>query len=171
VGWQKTSGNVGSYGRQVYPFSLHRASSSVAVRVRPLNKQETIEGCAWDCSSNGLWQCNPITKEPEKVRDAKYLLDHVYGPETTNQDLYEGTVQPLIHKAVEGFNGTVFAYGQTSSGKTYTMKGVDEDAGVITRAVGEIFDLIDQASGREFLVRVSYMEVRARWLHANCAWN
>ena len=64
-------------------------------------------------------------------------------------------------QVVGGFNGTVFAYGQTSSGKTHTMRGSADEPGIIPLAVAEIFDKIHSMQDREFLLRVSYMEVRS----------
>ena len=63
-----------------------------------------------------------------------------------------------------GFNGTVFAYGQTSSGKTHTMLGAPHEPGIVPLAVRAIFDHIEATQDREFLLRVSYMEVRAAGL-------
>jgi hypothetical protein len=60
---------------------------------------------------------------------------------------------------VHGFNSTVFAYGQTSSGKTHTMRGTPAEPGIIPMAVQEAFALIEASQDREFLLRVSYMEV------------
>jgi centromeric protein E len=65
----------------------------------------------------------------------------------------------LIQAVVAGFNGTVFAYGQTSSGKTHTMRGDDAEPGLIPRAIDHVFHCIGHAAGREFLLRVSYMEL------------
>jgi hypothetical protein len=62
-----------------------------------------------------------------------------------------------------GFNGTVFAYGQTSSGKTHTMLGTSHEPGIVPLAVRAIFDHIEATQDREFLLRVSYMEVRSRF--------
>ena len=62
-------------------------------------------------------------------------------------------------QVIGGFNGTVFAYGQTSSGKTHTMRGTPDEPGIIPLAVAEIFDKINSMQDREFLLRVSYMEV------------
>lgn len=55
--------------------------------------------------------------------------------------------------------GTIFAYGQTSSGKTHTMMGYDGEPGVIPLAVEEIFDYIEQSEGQQFMLRVSCMEI------------
>ncbi len=69
---------------------------------------------------------------------------------------------------VGGFNGTVFAYGQTSSGKTHTMSGTAAEPGIIPLAVREVFALVEQHQDREFLLRVSYMEVRALGVALAC---
>ncbi|KAI9308257.1 kinesin motor domain-containing protein [Cunninghamella echinulata] len=60
---------------------------------------------------------------------------------------------------MDGYNATVFAYGQTSSGKTYTMMGTETEPGVIPRAVNEVFEYIKMAMNNEFLLRVSYLEI------------
>lgn len=81
--------------------------------------------------------------------------------------MYEKTTADVIEKVVGGFNGTVFAYGQTSSGKTHTMMGCPEEPGITPLAVAAIFDRIESMQDREFLLRVSYMEVRCQ-LSASC---
>lgn len=70
-----------------------------------------------------------------------------------------GPCNTLSQQVIGGFNGTVFAYGQTSSGKTHTMRGTPEEPGIIPLAVAEIFRQINSMQDREFLLRVSYMEV------------
>eukprot|EP00891_Asterochloris_glomerata_P009575 jgi/Astpho2/9575/e_gw1.00146.42.1_t len=79
--------------------------------------------------------------------------------------VYSATTQPLIQKVVGGFNSTVFAYGQTSSGKTHTMRGTEQEPGIIPLAVREIFDHIGSMQDREFLLRVSYMEIYNEEVH------
>lgn len=132
---------------------------SVSIRIRPLNKQEAQEGFAWRVEGNTVYQFDPSTQK-EAVRDTKYSLDHIFGPELSTQQLYDATTKSLIQKVINGFNSTVFAYGQTSSGKTFTMRGSAQEPGLIPLAVQETFKLIDEDQEREFLLRVSYMEVR-----------
>ena len=74
--------------------------------------------------------------------------------------VYRATTEGIIRKVMGGFNGTVFAYGQTSSGKTHTMLGTSHEPGIVPLAVRAIFDHIEATQDREFLLRVSYMEVR-----------
>jgi centromeric protein E len=128
----------------------------VAVRVRPLSKGEVEagHGFAWNI------QGNTISPRGEDARDTRYTLDHVFGPEWSTAQIYSASAKGLLAKVIAGFNSTVFAYGQTSSGKTFTMRGTDAEPGLIPLAVHEIFDLIDAHQEREFLLRVSYMEVR-----------
>ncbi|KAH8929264.1 kinesin-domain-containing protein, partial [Atractiella rhizophila] len=73
--------------------------------------------------------------------------------------LYESRISAVVKAAMEGFNGTVFAYGQTASGKTHTMMGTEDQPGIIPLAVTEIFDLISSSPSREFLIRVSFLEI------------
>jgi centromeric protein E len=132
----------------------------VSVRVRPLNRQEGNEFFAWKVDGNSIVQLDQSTRDVDRTRDTKYGLDHVFSPEWTTAQIYEVTTQSLIHKMVSGFNSTVFAYGQTSSGKTHTMRGTPDSPGIIPLAVAEAFRLIESNEAREYLIRVSYMEVR-----------
>ena len=127
------------------------------VRVRPLNEQEAEKGTAWKNENSKIFQINPATGEP--VSESPYLLDNIFGKGWSTQQVYEQTTQALIQKVVGGFNSTVFAYGQTSSGKTHTMRGTEGEPGIIPLAVSEIFEHISKTQEREFLLRVSYMEV------------
>jgi len=96
----------------------------------------------------------------DKARRAApdFELDHVFtGPDTS--EVYRLFASRVVWAAMEGYHGTVFAYGQTNSGKTYTMLGDEVARGIIPRAVDDVFRYIKQASDREFLLRVSYMEI------------
>lgn len=77
----------------------------------------------------------------------------------STQRVYESTTKELVDKALQGFNTTVFAYGQTSSGKTHTMRGTPAEPGIIPLAVSRVFELIEETAQRDFLVKVSYMEI------------
>ncbi|GIL95338.1 hypothetical protein Vretimale_1382 [Volvox reticuliferus] len=132
---------------------------SVSVRVRPLNKQEEQEIFAWRIDGNSIVQLDSSNRDVDRTKDTKYVLDHVFGPDWTTEKIYEVTTQELIHKMVNGFNSTVFAYGQTSSGKTHTMRGTHDSPGIIPLAVTEAFRLIEANESREYLIRVSYMEI------------
>ncbi|KAF9579272.1 hypothetical protein BGW38_004531 [Lunasporangiospora selenospora] len=78
---------------------------------------------------------------------------------SNNEQIYGTSVKNLVQSAMEGYNGTVFAYGQTSSGKTYTMSGNEQQPGITPRAIEDIFKYIRENPDREFLLRVSYLEI------------
>ena len=61
---------------------------------------------------------------------SRWTFDRVYSPKDDTRTVYATTVCPLIEATVSGFNSTIFAYGQTSSGKTFTMHGTGEEDGV-----------------------------------------
>lgn len=82
------------------------------------------------------------------------FADYVFGVSSSNNDVFDNVVRPIVDAAVNGFNGTVFAYGQTSSGKTYTMMGTSDEPGIIPIAVEHMFDAIANTPGREFLLRL-----------------
>ncbi|NXV50361.1 CENPE protein, partial [Uria aalge] len=88
-----------------------------------------------------------------------FSYDRVFHSSDNTQQLYEGVAVPIIQSAVQGYNGTIFAYGQTASGKTYTMMGNEDSVGIIPKAVQHVFKVICEIPEREFLLRVSYMEI------------
>ena len=90
-----------------------------------------------------------------------YGFDRVFGPDEKTVALYSEMCEPMVRDAMTGKHATVFAYGQTASGKTHTMMGTAkaDSIGVIPLAVADVFDLISANPGREFLLRVSYLEI------------
>jgi len=100
----------------------------------------------------------------------KFHYDQVFDINATQELLYEEAVKPIVISVMEGFNGTVFAYGQTSSGKTHTMLGpnvMDEaERGMIPRMVSHIFEEIANAPQEmEFQVTVSMVEIYMEKVH------
>lgn len=98
------------------------------------------------------------------LSDHTFVFDRVFRWDANQKDVYDYAAKPIINAVLRGINGTVFAYGQTSSGKTYTMEGPDiedkEYQGVIPRMVWSIFDGIYHADEHiEFLVKVSIVEI------------
>ncbi|KAA8538272.1 hypothetical protein F0562_027905 [Nyssa sinensis] len=128
----------------------------VAVRMRPPVTEEASDGTHWKVEDNRI-SLHKSLGTP--ISGVSYAFDHVFDQDCTNARVYELLTKDIIHAAVEGFNGTAFAYGQTSSGKTFTMNGSENDPGIIHRAVKDIFTKIQTITDREFLIRVSYMEI------------
>ncbi|KAL4274018.1 hypothetical protein GQ457_13G007560 [Hibiscus cannabinus] len=129
-------------------------SISVTIRFRPLNEREFLRGdeIAWYADDDKIVrnEYNPATA---------YAFDKVFGPHATSQAVYEVAARPVVKAAMEGVNGTVFAYGVTSSGKTHTMHGDQDAPGIIPLAIKDVFSIIQDSPGREFLLRVSYIEI------------
>ncbi|XP_030348610.1 centromere-associated protein E isoform X2 [Strigops habroptila] len=127
---------------------------TVCVRVRPLiareNALEDKVSLHWKSENNTISEVNGT-----KV----FSYDHVFHSNDSTQQLYEGVAVPIIQSAVQGYNGTIFAYGQTASGKTYTMMGNEDSVGIIPKAIQHVFRVICEIPDREFLLRVSYMEI------------
>ncbi|CAM6067276.1 unnamed protein product, partial [Sphagnum tenellum] len=129
---------------------------SVTIRVRPLSKAEVAKGSPWKLGPNSIALCNA---SGSTISGQSYTFDRVFGSEATTLEIYEAQTKDIIVSAVQGFNGTVFAYGQTSSGKTFTMRGSPQEPGIIPLAVYEVFQNIQAVNSREFLLWVSYMEI------------
>ncbi|XP_009330624.1 PREDICTED: kinesin-like protein KIF3C [Pygoscelis adeliae] len=91
-----------------------------------------------------------------------FTFDAVYDASSKQADLYDETVRPLIDSVLQGFNGTIFAYGQTGTGKTYTMQGAwaePEKRGIIPISFEHIFTHISRSQNQQYLVRASYLEI------------
>ena len=93
-----------------------------------------------------------------------YIFDRVFGPETTQTTVYEYVGHQTVFDVLNGYNGTIFTYGQTNSGKTYTMFGDDIDSdeikGIIPRTGAQIFEHIEQAGGDiVFEIKCSLLEI------------
>ncbi len=92
----------------------------------------------------------------------QFTFDGVYFIDNTTKQIYEDICFSLVRGVLEGYNGTVFAYGQTGCGKSYTMMGVEdppENRGIIPRAFQHIFDHIGVNTSVKYLVRASYLEI------------
>ncbi|KAH8413266.1 hypothetical protein KR009_009345 [Drosophila setifemur] len=125
-------------------------SIQVAIKVRP---------CEPGCSS--LWQVRKDGNSIQLVDShaEPCVFDHVFDQGATNQEVFDRMAKHIVHACMQGFNGTIFAYGQTSSGKTYTMMGDTQNPGVMVLAAKEIFRQISDVKERDFLLRVGYIEI------------
>ncbi|CAM9884791.1 unnamed protein product [Lampetra fluviatilis] len=124
----------------------------VCVRIRPLIQRETSGSSVtyWKSDKHSMSQID---------NNKSFIFDRVFGLDEQTYDVFDEIARPIIKAAVKGYNGTIFAYGQTSSGKTFTMMGSESYPGIIPLAMKEVFDVIKNLPGREFLLRVSYMEI------------
>ncbi|XP_008568392.1 PREDICTED: kinesin-like protein KIF21A isoform X10 [Galeopterus variegatus] len=120
------------------------SSVRVAVRIRPQLAKERIEGCHI---------CTSVTPGEPQVflgKDKAFTFDYVFDIESQQEQIYTQCIEKLIEGCFEGYNATVFAYGQTGAGKTYTMGTgfdvniIEEEQGIISRAVKHLFKNIEE---------------------------
>nr|KAF6495489.1 kinesin family member 21A [Rousettus aegyptiacus] len=120
------------------------SSVRVAVRIRPQLAKEKIEGCHI---------CTSVTPGEPQVflgKDKAFTFDHVFDIDSQQEQIYTQCIEKLIEGCFEGYNATVFAYGQTGAGKTYTMGTgfdvniIEEEQGIISRAVKHLFKSIEE---------------------------
>ncbi|GLB34798.1 putative kinesin motor, catalytic domain [Lyophyllum shimeji] len=154
--------------------SATTTSVQVALRIRPPTTQDStsiparfqrsvihatssntvaIEATAATGSGSGAPNAAATASSSSAAKKQLFSFDQVHPPPTTQYELFQSTAKPLVSRFVEGFNCTILAYGQTSSGKTFTMTGMDLDAdptdpnnamGIIPRAVSHIFSSAKQ---------------------------
>lgn len=148
-------------------MSKNKSSESVkvVVRCRPMNEKERVANfnrvVSVDVKLGQVAVRNPrgaSSHEHPKV----FTFDSVYDWNSKQMELYDETFRPLVDSVLFGFNGTIFAYGQTGTGKTYTMEGVRNDPekrGVIPNSFEHIFTHISRSQNQQYLVRASYLEI------------
>jgi len=138
------------------------------VRVRPMNQREKDKNCKniveVDTAAMQITLTNPEDNDTQKV----FSFDAVFPQDSPQQTVYEQAAFQLVESVIEGYNGTIFAYGQTGCGKTHTMMGVpnsEELKGIIPRAFAHIFGNIESNTSKNFLVRCSYIEIYNEEIH------
>ncbi|XP_030428322.1 kinesin-like protein KIF3A isoform X2 [Gopherus evgoodei] len=136
----------------------------VVVRCRPFNEREKVMCYKMAVNVDEMRGTITVHKTDSSNEPPKtFTFDTVFGPESKQLDVYNLTARPIIDSVLEGYNGTIFAYGQTGTGKTFTMEGVravPELRGIIPNSFAHIFGHIAKAEGdTRFLVRVSYLEI------------
>ncbi|KAJ4295484.1 Kinesin heavy chain [Kalmusia sp. IMI 367209] len=132
----------------------------VVARFRPQNKIEIASGGEPIVDFKDEDTCSVSSKEAS----GSFTFDRVFDMASRQSEVFDYSIRPTVDDILNGYNGTVFAYGQTGAGKSYTMMGTDIDddtgKGIIPRIVEQIFaSILASASDIEYTVRVSYMEI------------
>ncbi|RDW79469.1 kinesin-like protein [Coleophoma cylindrospora] len=135
-------------------------SIKVVARFRPQNKIEIAQGG----EPIVQFESDETCKLDSKEATGSFTFDRVFDMSSRQSDVFDFSIRPTVDDVLNGYNGTVFAYGQTGAGKSYTMMGTDidndEGRGVIPRIVEQIFaSILSSPSSIEYTVRVSYMEI------------
>ncbi|CUS20397.1 LAQU0S01e05688g1_1 [Lachancea quebecensis] len=126
-----------------------RGTISVSIRLKP---SDTNTRSPWYTSDDHTIVHNEL---------GEFWFDKVFPPQTNNYGVYEEIGKPMIDKLFQGYNATIFAYGMTGSGKTFTMSGTRDEAGLILLSVEQIFAQImkESVNNKSYEVKVSYLEI------------
>ncbi|CAK1603857.1 unnamed protein product [Parnassius mnemosyne] len=158
--------------------SISSANVKVVVRVRPLNERELEKNSriVVDVVDDKMLVFDPKeemrpffyhgVQQPNKNllkranKELQFVFDHVCGQNSTNKDVFETTTKEILVSLMEGYNCSVFAYGATGAGKTFTMIGNEEHPGITYLTMEHLFYTINSfEKDREFDIGVSYIEV------------
>jgi hypothetical protein len=143
----------------------------VAVRCRPMSSKEIARGCVNIIEmKGGAVQIKGIDAQHE-TKD--FTFDHCYNGDALQATVYDDLGKPIVQQALDGFNGTIFAYGQTGTGKSFSMMGTDDYKGIIPLLNEDLFEKLgtkleemeelaikEGANAKtKFMVTVSFLEV------------
>jgi len=135
----------------------------VIVRCRPMNKREKdLKSQNVVFMDQATYSCSLVNPKEPNVPAKSFAFDGAYGPDSTTEAIYNDNGFALVEGVLEGYNGTVFAYGQTGCGKSFSMQGIPNPAtqrGIIPRAFEHIFEAIDASENMKYLVQASYLEI------------
>ncbi|XP_015735629.1 kinesin-like protein KIF19 isoform X2 [Coturnix japonica] len=149
-------------------LALTARVSQVALRIRPMSVAELQRGArpiAHRLDEQVVVLQDPMqnpdnTLRASRSREKSYVFDAAFDSTSTQETVYRATTQGLIPSVISGCNATVFAYGPTGCGKTYTMLGTDSEPGVCARTLGDLFCAIKECSSdAEHEVSMSYLEI------------
>ncbi|XP_004386020.2 kinesin-like protein KIF19 [Trichechus manatus latirostris] len=140
----------------------------VALRIRPLNDAELEEGAtiiAHKVGDQMVVLMDP-SEDPEDMlrthrsREKTFIFDTVFDQHASQEDVYCATTQHLVEGVISGYNATVFAYGPSGAGKTYTMLGMDAEPGIYLQTLTDLFQAIEETSDNvDYSVSMSYLEI------------
>ncbi|KAM3314117.1 hypothetical protein ACQJBY_033149 [Aegilops geniculata] len=142
------------------------ANVQVVLRCRPLSVEEQKANVQSAVSCNDTKKEVTVLNSLFKQADKTFTFDKVFGPKSQQRAIYDHAVAPIVDDVLEGYNCTVFAFGQTGTGKTYTMEGemmqqvgeLPASAGVMPRAVRHIFDILE-AQKADYSMKVTFLEL------------
>lgn len=146
--------------------NMEESPISVYVRCRSRNEREIKENSGVVVSTMGHMGKEVVLQTgPMAVSNKTYTFDRVFGAESDQDMVYDGIASGVLDEMLQGYNCTVFAYGQTGTGKTYTMSGdiemignqLSENAGIIPRTLVALFKQLEKSP--EFSVKVSFIEL------------
>ncbi|KAE9619448.1 putative plus-end-directed kinesin ATPase [Lupinus albus] len=160
-------GSEWNYSRTTTHDKDKETNVQVLLRCRPLSDDEQRLNVPKVVSCNENKREVTIAQNvANKQVDRVFTFDKVFGPKSQQRSIYDQAISPIVNEVLDGFNCTVFAYGQTGTGKTYTMEGgmrnkggdLPAEAGVIPRAVRQIFNILE-AQNADYSMKVTFVEL------------
>nr|XP_020830937.1 kinesin-like protein KIF19 isoform X2 [Phascolarctos cinereus] len=146
----------------------------VALRIRPINDTELDEGAtviAHKVGDQMVVLMDP-DEDPDdalranRSREKTFIFDIVFDQQASQEEVYCSTTQHLVEGVISGYNATVFAYGPSGAGKTYTMLGMDSEPGIYLQTLNDLFQAIEETSDdMEYTVSMSYLEIYNEIIH------
>ncbi|GMH69323.1 hypothetical protein TrLO_g8416 [Triparma laevis f. longispina] len=144
-------------------MSKESANVQVVVRLRPMNDREnTLDTLPVVTASTSDRSITVIKGSGSRQQRSQYEFDNVFGMYSTQEEVFNSTLRPVIKDVLNGFESTVFAYGQTGTGKTHTMEGSlaeEQEQGIIPRSAASIFDALKDECYVEHEVTCQYLEI------------
>jgi hypothetical protein len=134
----------------------------VMVRCRPLNSSEKGKNCAIIVDVDRSRKEVSIKDPAEKDNVKTFTYDDVFPMDISQKAIYQASAFGIVENVVAGYNGTIFAYGQTGCGKTFSMMGdprSEQNKGIIPRTFSQIMSVVAEKSDCQFMVRVSFLEI------------
>ncbi|CAL0311472.1 unnamed protein product [Lupinus luteus] len=147
---------MGSFGGEEAMQQGHEERILVSVRLRPLNDKELArkDVSEWECTNDTTIICrNNLSASDRSLYPTAYSFDRVFRGDCSTRQVYQEAAKEVALSVVSGINSSIFAYGQTSSGKTYTMSGITE------YAVEDIYNYIYKHPERQFVLKFSAIEI------------
>ncbi|QGN15685.1 hypothetical protein FIM1_2378 [Kluyveromyces marxianus] len=109
---------------------------------------------------------NENRRRLRRFGEQKFIFDKIFDTDVTQQEVYQNTTRPLLDSVLDGYNGTVFAYGATGCGKTYTISGTSEQPGIIFLTMQELFVRMEQLRDtKKFELQLSFLEIYNEQIH------
>merc|ERR1719507_2011520 len=141
----------------------------VALRIHPLKREEVTRGykaVATKVDDKMVLLTNPDTKlttdhglRQKRSQERQYIFDTVFGADSSQEEVFEATTKHLVDNVLNGYNATVFAYGATGGGKTYTMVGQPDNPGIMVRALNQLFRAMEESTESFYKVTMSCLEI------------
>nr|XP_009782178.1 PREDICTED: probable 125 kDa kinesin-related protein [Nicotiana sylvestris] len=158
---------VKQFLNKFYPPNKTARQIDEILQFRPLNDDEQRINVpkAITCNESKR-EVSVLQNVANKQVDKVFTFDKVFGPKAQQRSIYDQAISPIVKEVLDGFNCTVFAYGQTGTGKTYTMEGgmrnkageLPAEAGIIPRAVRQIFDTLE-GQNADYSMKVTFWEL------------